>query len=99
MHLRMAISLPLGLFSGASLDNATFFGTGGHGTIFERPGLGIGPSSGGSGLKGKHCIDLNGRGISQGVHFVPGPDECTLCICDDGGPKWCKAVLCSPPQV
>ena len=49
---------------------------------------------------GKECIDLHGRSIPQGVHYVPGPDECTLCVCDaEGKPIWCKAVLCSPPQV
>ncbi|XP_039291139.1 uncharacterized protein LOC111061103 [Nilaparvata lugens] len=44
------------------------------------------------------CYDINGRIISPGFHFVPGPDTCTLCVCDNGNPKWCKAVLCSPPQ-
>jgi len=47
---------------------------------------------------GKQCTDTYGKVIPQGVHFVPGPDECTLCVCDEGGPKWCKAVLCAPPQ-
>nr|CAD7264218.1 unnamed protein product [Timema shepardi] len=44
------------------------------------------------------CRDLHGRTISQGLHYVPGPDTCTLCVCDNSNPKWCKAVLCSPPQ-
>nr|QKV49918.1 mucin-12 [Locusta migratoria] len=44
------------------------------------------------------CTDLHGRIIAPGLHYVPGPDSCTLCICDSGSPKWCKAVLCSPPQ-
>ncbi|XP_073977865.1 uncharacterized protein isoform X1 [Rhodnius prolixus] len=44
------------------------------------------------------CVDLHGRKIAPGLHFVPGPDTCTLCVCDSGNPKWCKAVLCSPPQ-
>ncbi|BES88070.1 DiGeorge syndrome critical region gene 2 [Nesidiocoris tenuis] len=44
------------------------------------------------------CRDLHGRIIAPGLHFVPGPDACTLCVCDNGAPKWCKAVLCSPPQ-
>ncbi|KAF6207751.1 hypothetical protein GE061_016199 [Apolygus lucorum] len=48
---------------------------------------------------GSHdCRDLHGRIIAPGLHFVPGPDACTLCVCDNGAPKWCKAVLCSPPQ-
>uniref|UniRef100_A0A6M2E070 Putative secreted protein n=1 Tax=Xenopsylla cheopis TaxID=163159 RepID=A0A6M2E070_XENCH len=46
----------------------------------------------------KECRDLHGRSIDPGLHYVPGPDTCTLCICDNGLPKWCKAVLCSPPQ-
>ncbi|XP_072937852.1 uncharacterized protein [Epargyreus clarus] len=44
------------------------------------------------------CTDVRGRIISHGLHYVPGPDTCTLCICDNGLPKVCKAVLCSPPQ-
>ncbi|KPI98372.1 Integral membrane protein DGCR2/IDD [Papilio xuthus] len=44
------------------------------------------------------CTDLRGRHISHGLHYVPGPDTCTLCVCDNGLPKVCKAVLCSPPQ-
>ncbi|KAK2713688.1 hypothetical protein QYM36_009534 [Artemia franciscana] len=44
------------------------------------------------------CQDLNGRTFPSGSHFVPGPDTCTVCVCDDGGPKWCQAVLCAPPQ-
>ncbi|XP_063223377.1 integral membrane protein DGCR2/IDD-like [Bacillus rossius redtenbacheri] len=49
-------------------------------------------------LSSGECVDLNGRTISHGLHYVPGPDTCTLCVCDNGYPKWCKAVLCSPPQ-
>ncbi|XP_063829809.1 integral membrane protein DGCR2/IDD [Ostrinia nubilalis] len=44
------------------------------------------------------CTDFRGRLISHGLHYVPGPDTCTLCVCDNGIPKVCKAVLCSPPQ-
>ncbi|KAI8434314.1 hypothetical protein MSG28_012395 [Choristoneura fumiferana] len=44
------------------------------------------------------CTDLRGRLIAHGLHYVPGPDTCTLCVCDNGLPKACKAVLCSPPQ-
>ncbi|XP_041980688.1 uncharacterized protein LOC121734262 isoform X2 [Aricia agestis] len=44
------------------------------------------------------CTDLRGRVISHGLHYVPGPDTCTLCVCDNGLPKVCKSVLCSPPQ-
>lgn len=53
-----------------------------------------------SGVAGQgECTDLRGRLISNGLHYVPGPDTCTLCVCDNGLPKVCKAVLCSPPQV
>ncbi|CAH0390232.1 unnamed protein product [Bemisia tabaci] len=44
------------------------------------------------------CIDINGRVISPGLHYVPGVDTYTLCICDDSVPKSCKAILCTPPQ-
>lgn len=44
------------------------------------------------------CHDFHGQTIEQGHHYVPGPDICKLCICDNGQPKGCKAVLCSPPQ-
>ncbi|KAF2885774.1 hypothetical protein ILUMI_20409 [Ignelater luminosus] len=45
-----------------------------------------------------HCVDIHSQIVSQGLHYVPGPNSCTLCICDKGGPKWCKSVLCSQPQ-
>lgn len=44
------------------------------------------------------CQDNNGRTVLEGSHFIPGPDTCTLCVCDNSVAKWCKAVLCSPPQ-
>lgn len=52
-----------------------------------------------SGVASQECTDFRGRVISHGLHYVPGPDTCTLCVCDNGIPKVCKAVLCSPPQV
>jgi len=74
--------------SGIGIDPGIIGGSG----IFTSPGAGVIG-------QGKHCIDLHGRKIPSSVHYVPGPDECTLCVCEDGGPKWCKAVLCSPPMV
>ncbi|XP_046678880.1 integral membrane protein DGCR2/IDD-like [Homalodisca vitripennis] len=53
--------------------------------------------TGSDGASGE-CRDLHDRVITPGLHYVPGPDTCTLCVCDNGQPKWCKAVLCSPPQ-
>ncbi|RVE51511.1 hypothetical protein evm_003912 [Chilo suppressalis] len=44
------------------------------------------------------CTDFRGRVIFNGLHYVPSSDTCTLCVCDNGIPKVCKAVLCSPPQ-
>ncbi|CAL8138732.1 unnamed protein product [Orchesella dallaii] len=75
-----------------NVTNQIFHGFGSAGGVISGNGEGFRPSV------GKHCIDLHQRLIPHGVHFVPGPDECTLCACDDGEPKWCKAVLCSPPQ-
>ncbi|XP_059490036.1 integral membrane protein DGCR2/IDD-like isoform X2 [Neocloeon triangulifer] len=44
------------------------------------------------------CVDMHGRLVAPDIHYVPGPDTCTLCVCDNGAPKLCKAVLCSPPM-
>ncbi|KRT79818.1 hypothetical protein AMK59_7146 [Oryctes borbonicus] len=45
-----------------------------------------------------HCKDIHQHVVSQGLHYIPGTNPCTLCVCDKGGPKWCKSVLCAPPQ-
>lgn len=45
------------------------------------------------------CQDNNGRIVGEGKQYIPGPDTCTLCVCDNSVAKWCQAVLCSPPQV
>jgi len=44
------------------------------------------------------CLDNNGRIVGEGKQYIPGPDTCTLCVCDNSIAKWCLAVLCSPPQ-
>ncbi|ODN03956.1 Integral membrane protein DGCR2/IDD [Orchesella cincta] len=102
MMLKIIMTLHLGVLATPLLaENATHQIFHGFGAV---NGGVTGQASGGQtggGLRpslGKHCIDLHQRLIPHGVHFVPGPDECTLCACDDGEPKWCKAVLCSPPQ-
>lgn len=51
------------------------------------------------GVFGQSCQDINGRTITGGNHYVPGPDSCTVCLCDEGKPKWCQAVLCAAPKV
>lgn len=48
---------------------------------------------------GESCQDITGRTIAGGNHYVPGPDSCTVCLCDGGKPKWCQAVLCAAPKV
>ncbi|EFX79752.1 hypothetical protein DAPPUDRAFT_304342 [Daphnia pulex] len=50
------------------------------------------------GVFGQSCQDINGRTITGGNHYVPGPDSCTVCLCDGGKPKWCQAVLCAAPK-
>lgn len=50
------------------------------------------------GVFGESCQDINGRTITGGNHYVPGPDSCTVCLCDGGKPKWCQAVLCAAPK-
>ncbi|VVD02407.1 unnamed protein product [Leptidea sinapis] len=42
-------------------------------------------------VSAQDCTDLHGRSVSNGVHYIPGPDTCTLCVCDNGLPKVCKA--------
>ncbi|TMW51824.1 hypothetical protein DOY81_003069 [Sarcophaga bullata] len=45
-------------------------------------------------IPGGHCRDYNGKLYETGMHYMPGPDSCRLCICDSGLPKACKMVLC-----
>lgn len=53
----------------------------------------------GSGNSLGECNDLHGINVENGRLYVPaGPDICRLCVCDNGQPKGCKAVLCAPPQ-
>lgn len=43
---------------------------------------------------GATCKDVNGLQFETGHHYIPGPEPCTLCICDNGNPIHCKAVFC-----
>lgn len=43
---------------------------------------------------GVACKDQQGRSHESGFHYIPGPEPCTFCVCDNGNPKWCKAVIC-----
>ncbi|XP_065334214.1 uncharacterized protein LOC135935657 isoform X1 [Cloeon dipterum] len=57
----------------------------------------LAPLLGASEGRNEPCVDIHGRLVAPDLHYVPGPDTCTLCVCDNGAPKLCKAVLCSPP--
>ncbi|XP_019888505.2 uncharacterized protein LOC105283270 isoform X1 [Ooceraea biroi] len=40
------------------------------------------------------CKDQHGRSYESGYHYIPGPEPCTFCICDNGNPTLCKAFIC-----
>ncbi|KAJ6635130.1 hypothetical protein Bhyg_13713, partial [Pseudolycoriella hygida] len=44
------------------------------------------------------CMNTHGISIESGRMYVPGPDLCKMCFCDNGHPKNCKALLCTPPH-
>ncbi|XP_076045312.1 uncharacterized protein LOC143027720 [Oratosquilla oratoria] len=44
------------------------------------------------------CVGLDGTRVSHGEDFIPGPDYCTVCKCEEGKARFCRAVLCQPPQ-
>ncbi|KAG0709112.1 Integral membrane protein DGCR2/IDD [Chionoecetes opilio] len=44
------------------------------------------------------CVSLGGERVANGEMFVPGPDYCTACKCEEGKARVCQAVLCQPPQ-
>lgn len=46
----------------------------------------------------RECISLDGQIIPHGDNYVPGPDYCSVCKCEEGKPRFCRAVLCQPPQ-
>ncbi|XP_018399004.1 PREDICTED: uncharacterized protein LOC108776789 [Cyphomyrmex costatus] len=43
---------------------------------------------------GVACKDQHGHSYESGYHYIPGPEPCTFCVCDNGNPKWCKAFIC-----
>ncbi|XP_017884998.1 uncharacterized protein LOC108627914 isoform X2 [Ceratina calcarata] len=43
---------------------------------------------------GVTCKDQQGRSSENTFIYIPGPEPCTLCVCDNGNPKWCKALVC-----
>lgn len=64
-----------------------------------------GDHSNGSGLgegvgaaSSRDCISLEGQRVPHGENYVPGPDYCSVCRCEEGKPSFCRAVLCQPPQ-
>lgn len=44
--------------------------------------------------EGVACKDQHGHSYESGYHYIPGPEPCTFCVCDNGNPKWCKAFIC-----
>ncbi|XP_044019992.1 putative uncharacterized protein DDB_G0292292 isoform X2 [Aphidius gifuensis] len=42
------------------------------------------------------CKDSQGHTYNTGFLYIPEP--CTVCVCDNGSPKWCKAVICTLSQ-
>ncbi|XP_050575699.1 integral membrane protein DGCR2/IDD-like isoform X1 [Bombus affinis] len=46
---------------------------------------------------GEDCTDFEGKAVSHGMTYVPGPSVCNLCVCYHMEPKWCQAMFCSPP--
>lgn len=50
-------------------------------------------------MYGKLFLTNATRILFTDAHYVPpGNDPCRLCLCDNGHPKACKAVLCTPPH-
>lgn len=45
-------------------------------------------------INSAQCRDNSGKLYEDGMHYMPGPGNCLLCICDNGQPKGCKIVLC-----
>ncbi|XP_033329133.1 uncharacterized protein LOC117221918 [Megalopta genalis] len=44
---------------------------------------------------GVPCKDHQGRSYETGGSYILGSNPCTLCICDNGNPKLCKAFVCT----
>lgn len=38
------------------------------------------------------CMNMHGASFEPGSFYVPGPDLCRMCVCDNGHPKGCKSV-------
>ncbi|XP_064118396.1 uncharacterized protein LOC135223665 isoform X3 [Macrobrachium nipponense] len=55
-------------------------------------------AGGAEGTSSWECVALDGQRVPHGETFVPGPDYCTVCKCEEGKPRLCQAVLCQPPQ-
>ncbi|MPC44731.1 hypothetical protein E2C01_038410 [Portunus trituberculatus] len=56
------------------------------------------PGPGASGKSSWECVAIDGVRVANGEMFVPGPDYCTVCRCEEGKYKECQSVLCQPPQ-
>lgn len=59
---------------------------------------GAGEATADSGKSSWECVAIDGMRVANGEMFVPGPDYCTVCRCEEGKYKECQSVLCQPPQ-
>lgn len=48
---------------------------------------------------GVPCKDQQGRIYEDTFIYIPGPEPCTYCLCDNGNPKWCGRLVCNRPEV